>query len=832
MKGASSQALTVLLQQGIAQHQSGNTAAAELAYQQVLDALPKQPDALHLMGVCRHQNGDHEAAVEFIQQSVKRNPKNPDAYSNLGAALNALGKTDEAATCFQKAAKLNPKLLDAHVNLAILSARRGADDQAIRSYRTAHKLNPAEPKYMLRLAELFLKREKFSDAADWFQRYLAIKTDDADAYNNAAYACQQLERWDEATAHYRQAVTLDPTKPEFANNLANILRRTGMVEEAETIFEAVLGMDPSRWEDRSHYAGALFNCGMLDKALDLYESLARERSDDAELHQNFGRALLWAGKYVDAEAPFRKTVQLDPHLHSAWIHLAHCLLHQRKIDDAIEALSAIPEQSNNYLAACLDLCLVYAGSDRLDQACEAARKVVAHPDFKPSMYVKPYTVFREACALEDIAQLPGSIADVDDSSLMTWANGFLELLVGADTNEQIGNLANLHRRWGAGLVKRIAGDVLPAVELGTRQGKIKLGFLSSDLKRHSVSRFVLPLFQNYDPDAFEIFCYSPEDAPDDEVQCKIKDLVTEFRVLGDRGHRAAAEMIRDDAIDVLFELNGFTAKSRLPVMAFKPAPVQVYWLGYPFTTGFEEIDYILLDRDTVPVESGWLVEKPLLMPDSWVCYEPFETTQPWRDPPVARNGYVTFGTLNNPYKFTRAGISNWARVMQAVPGSRYLFVHPEFKSATIAENIKREFGRNGVTEDRLDFVNNRQSEISHFTYYDEIDISLDTTPLTGGTSTHDALWMGVPVVTLVGPALHQRLSNSILRRLDLEDLCTETPDQFVAAAVNLANQTDRLTSLRRDLRARMQASPLCQADDFAQSFQKLMMDLVARHGLR
>ena len=218
--GGSPQALTLLLQQGIAQHQNGNTAAAELAYQQVLEALPQQPDALHLMGVCRHQNGDHEAAVEFIQRSVKRNPKNADAYSNLGAALNALGKAEEAAKCFQKAAKLNPKLLDAHVNLAILSARRGADDQAIRSYRTAHKLNPAEPKYMLRLAELFLKREKGSEAADWFQRYLAIRTDDADAHNNAAFAHEQLERWDEAEAHYRQAVTLDPGKPEFANNLA------------------------------------------------------------------------------------------------------------------------------------------------------------------------------------------------------------------------------------------------------------------------------------------------------------------------------------------------------------------------------------------------------------------------------------------------------------------------------------------------------------------------------------------------------------------------------------------------------------------------------------
>lgn len=331
---------------------------------------------------------------------------------------------------------------------------------------------------------------------------------------------------------------------------------------------------------------------------------------------------------------------------------------------------------------------------------------------------------------------------------------------------------------------------------------------------------------------FDIFCYSPEEDFGDDVQGLIKGLVTEFRVLGNRGHRETAELIRDDAIDILFELNGFTEGSRLPVMAFKPASVQIYWLGYSFTTGLAPMDYILLDGDIAPVQARTLVEKPLLMPHSWICYEPFEINKPWSEPPVLRNGYVTFGSLNAPYKFSRAGIANWAAVLQAVPESRFLFVHPEFKSATIAENIRQEFGREGVAPDRLDFVNNRLVELSHFTYYDEIDISLDTMPLTGGTSTTDALWMGVPVVTLVGPALHQRLSNGVLRTLDLRDLCTGSPDDFVATAVALAKDTDRLTVLRRELRARMQASPLCQAGDFARSFQELMTEIVKRHGLR
>ena len=486
-------ALAHLLQQGIARHQSGNTADAELAYRQVLEALPQQPDALHLLGVCRHQNGDHESAVDLIRRSVKRNPKNPDAYSNLGAALNALGQADEAAKCFHKAAQLNPKLLDAHVNLAILSARRGADEQAIRSYRAAHKLNAAEPKYRLRLAELYLKREKCSDATDWFERYLAIKPNDAAAHSNAAFAYEQLDRWEAAETHYRQAVALDSDKPEFANNLANVLRRAGKAEEAEALFETVLAMETSQWEDLSHYAGALFNCGKLSKALALYETLTLERPDDAELHRAFGRALMWAGKHADAEAPLRRTVKLDPDLHRAWIDLAHCLLHQRKIEDAIEALGAIPPRSECYLDSCLDLCLVYAETDDLNRACEAARIAAAHPDFKTSMYIKPYTVFREACAFEDIELLPGSIAELDDGSVANWANGFLSLLVSAGTAEEIDELATLHRRWGEELVKKIAGIRCPPSRLAgvaARYGLASCHRISSGTRlRGSFSRY-------------------------------------------------------------------------------------------------------------------------------------------------------------------------------------------------------------------------------------------------------------------------------------------------------------------------------------------------------
>lgn len=824
--------LLALLQQGIQQHQAGNTAVAATMYQQVLDQAPDQPDALHLMGVIRYQNGDHEEAIALIRRAIKRNPKNPDAYSNLGAAQIAAGDLNSAAKSLKRAIKIKPDYLDAHANLAALSVRRGADNDAIRSFHTAHKLSPAEPRFMMRLAELYLKHDQFAEAADWFERYLSVSPDDADGHNNAAFAYDNLYQFEEAENHYRRATELDPAKPEIANNWANTLRRLGRVEEAEQVLECALQSDPGQWEDLSHYAGALFNNGNLGKALALFESLVLERPEDGALHRDYGSALVKTGRSIEAEEALRRALQLCPEQDATRIELAHCLLRNKKTDEAARTLVEISAKSPHYLAACLDLCLVYAGSERLEEAVKVARKAAAHRDFKSSMFVKPYSVYRAACAFDDIDALPGSIGDVEDRDLSAWAGLFIELLAYADTAEKVADLVALHGRWSDKVVKSVADDALDESPVVRRSGPVRLGFLSTDLYKHSVARFIVPLLENYDRDQFDIYCYSPDEDADDDVQRRIRGLVREFRVFDKAPYRDIAQMIRDDGIDILFELNGFTPDSRLNVMAYRPAPVQIYWLGYPGTTGMSTMDYILLDKFNVPENPEWVTEKPLLMPGSWVCYEPFEQVVRSAQPPVSRNGVITFGTLNNLYKFTRQGVALWAEVIRQVPGSRFLSVHPEHATPLMAANLTQEFERNGITADRLSFVNNREATLSHFSYYEEIDISLDTVPLTGGTTTADALWCGVPVVTLVGPGMHQRMSYSLLSNVGAGELCAETPEQYVANAVDLAGDIGRLTDYRRNLPQNFRASALGDAPRFAQEFQTLMLDVVNRHGLR
>jgi predicted O-linked N-acetylglucosamine transferase (SPINDLY family) len=193
---------------------------------------------------------------------------------------------------------------------------------------------------------------------------------------------------------------------------------------------------------------------------------------------------------------------------------------------------------------------------------------------------------------------------------------------------------------------------------------------------------------------------------------------------------------------------------------------------------------------------------------------------------------ITFGTLNSPYKFTRAGLALWARVMRQVADSRFLFVHPSYKTALVSENIAREFESHGIARDRLTFINNRETSLSHFSYYEEMDLSLDTVPLTGGTTTADALWCGVPVVTLVGPAMHQRLSYSMLTNAGAGNLCAANPDEFVTKAVSLAGDRPALSQYRHSLRETVHRSALGDARLFTRNLEQILLGLVERHRLR
>ena len=342
----------------------------------------------------------------------------------------------------------------------------------------------------------------------------------------------------------------------------------------------------------------------------------------------------------------------------------------------------------------------------------------------------------------------------------------------------------------------------------------------------------MPLFDHIDP-RFEVFVYSYNQGKEDAAHRHIEKRITAYRWWRDIGLVQAAENIAADQLDMLIELGGSTHMNKLEVMAYRPAPIQASWLGYPHSAGLATIDYFICDPFSRPTKDEYLIEAPLVMPHSWLALgQQFFVDRHaiTDDLPSDRNGYVTYGTANNPHKYGREVLRQWARVVAATPGSKFAFVRPEASGQSFRRNIEAQFALEGVTADRIVW---RPVRGAHMPHYNDIDITLDPFPLTGGTTTTESLWMGVPLVSLVGQAFYERLSYSILSNAGYGDLCAKDLDEYVEIALKLAADAPRRREFRKTIRERLRQSPLGQTEQFARDFYEMIHRAVTeRPGLK
>ena len=819
------------LQTGIQRHQAGDLAAAQDNYGKVLEIQTDHPHALHLLGVVHHQRGDHETAIEMIERAIALNPNFGDAHSNLGAAYFAAGKVKKAEFNFRRATELNPKSAEAHSNLAAALNDLGNSKDAIEEYEAAHRANPGEPRFIKRLGDLYLELDLHKKAAERFELYLAREPDEAEVQSNLGYAYERLLDLDKALEHYLRASELSPETPEILNNAASVLNRLNRPDEAEAYFARALAIAPDGWDDLANLAGTYANRHEFERALPIYRKLVEANPDDPKIHNDYAIAISMSGRTIEAIDWFEKAIELDPEFAEAYNNLGcnRVAIPDRAaaVEDFKKAIAIKPR----YVAAHVNLAQALMQERRYDEAYFYARATVLLENFHPKMFINPNKVMRMVCDFDTIEEFGDLFDNLEQNPVSQFTSAFLEMLVMGDTTEKVERLVGYHRQWGDDLSRTLNSKPLPPLEPRKIGDKIRLGFMSSDLRMHSVAKFVLPMFRAIDKTRFELHCYAPFEEKGDPVQAEFKEIADSFQVMQGWPDHRVAQKIRDDAVDVLFEMNGFTRDSRMKVMTLKPAPIQIEWLGYPFTTGVAEIDYLLLDPSIQPENPEWLVEKALLMPDSWISFGEFEPEPISDKTPLERNGMLTFGTLNNPYKYTPEMISAWAEIILAVPDSRFLVVRPECRSMAFCTNFAKAMAQNGVGAERINFVDNNKLSLSYLSYYDEIDVSLDTFPVTGGTTTCDSLWMGVPVVTLYGPSLHQRVSASILNTVGLSELCTTSREEYVRIAIELAEDRETCEFLRFNLRPKIRSSCLGDTEGWTRDFENLMEEVVRRHGL-
>ncbi len=466
---------------------------------------------------------------------------------------------------------------------------------------------------------------------------------------------------------------------------------------------------------------------------------------------------------------------------------------------------------------------------RLKEAADACRKAIEiNPSLPEAYCYLGSTLAYEGQIAAAIMNFRRALAIKPDFAK---ANSNLLMLMNYSDSYSSEDIYSASRKWESVQAAVPASRRISLENSNDADRQLRVGYVSTDFCRHPVSFFFESLLRAHNKNSFRLFCYSDVSAPDETTKRlqKLADVWVNSRTMADE---MLAELIRLDNIDILVDLNGHTGKkNRLCVFAEKPAPVQVTWLGYPNTTGLTSIDYRLTDAIADPPGDSdrYYAETLVRLPHSFLCYSPPDDAPAVALPPSIEAGIVTFGSFNNLTKIGETVINLWAEILHKVPGSRLLLKHYIFsQSLSMRDRYLKMFHQLGIEETRLLLLPAEATIASHLDMYRHMDIALDPFPYNGTTTTFESLWMGVPVVTLVGDRHAARVGTSILSAVDLGDLIAKDPKKYVEIAIRIADDESWRRELRMTLRKKMAQSCLCNAELFAHDVESAYREMWRR----
>jgi predicted O-linked N-acetylglucosamine transferase (SPINDLY family) len=780
------------LQLALEHHQAGRLTDAETICHQILAVQPRESAVFHLLGIIAIQNGRFPEAVRVLQRSLELDGSNPSINAHFGTALAAQGRLDEAINSYRRSIALNPHLPEPHYYLGNALKTQGNFTEAITEFRRALALRPEYAEAGNNLAVSLAALGRWDDAATAYRDVLRFHPKSAEIRTNLGNSLLQLKQFAAAVEEHRLAIQFQPEYAIAHNNLGIALRACGDLPGAVAACRRAIELRPLYAEASHNLAVALYEQGNFEDSRDAYRRALVIAPDSPQTHTGLGNALAQTGHLEEAVAEHRFALQIRPDYPDAWNNLGNALEDKGQLEDAADAYRRALTIRPDYHEAHYNLGGVLADLGQLDEALATYRRAIR---FAP-----------ESSRVH--------------SALLLWLH--------LHPTVEAGIIAEEHRSWNSKLM-----GSLPTLKPFTNRDfqvsrRLRIGYVSPDFRNHVVGLNLRPLFRCHDHQRFEIFCYSGVLRPD--------DLTREFRRLAHQWRNtvgveddALAEIIRQDGVDILVDLSQHSAGNRLPVFARRPAPLQVSFGGYPEASGLETIQYRLTDRylegrDTAQAGSSMFPEQPEMPPepvsglyflDSFWCYDPGEGCPDANELPARQNGFITFGNLNQPCKVNEPVLALWGQVLTRLMNSRLLLL---CGSSSCRERIRARLQQAGVDPDRVEFCS-PLPRLDYLRQYHRLDIVLDTFPYNGHTTSLDALWMGVPVITLAGQRPLSRAGLSQLSNLGLPELVAHSTEAFVETASNLCADLRHLADLRASLRPRMVSSVLMNAAHFTRQVE-------------
>ena len=733
-------------------------------------------------GLKRLRNGQLAEAREALAEACRLAPRDAQAWSLLGTVHGRLGDAAAAVEACRRSLEIAPGDADTRCNLGIALETLDRDDEAIACYRQVISAVPAH----------------------------------LEARKNLAGLLAAAGRPEEAVAHFETALRRAPGHAGLHNDLANALVDLGRLDEAERHYRTALDSEPGLSQARINLAALRFQSGERESAMDGLDRLLAESPDDPVVHHNLAEMLQRVGLTEQALRHYDEALRLNPGFIEARNHRGTVLHKLARHDEARADFAQALAQRPDYAEAFVNLAQLELEDGRIEAAETAFRRAIAvREGFAEAWNGLGNCLVQSGQAREGIAAYERAQA-IDPAYREAASNRLLALHYDpAFTPER---LYAAHREWGAAAG---AGDIESpgpsAVSSAPR--RLRIGYVSPDFRTHSVAAFIEPILRAHDPDRFEVICYA-EVAVRDETSNRIAGLVAQWVTTCGMDDAELIERIRRDRIDILVDLAGHTAHNRLGVFARRAAPVQMSYLGYPDTTGLVQMDYRLSDEIADPPgREAFHTERLLRLPSGFLCYGPPADAPAVATRPAGASGPVTLASFNNLAKVNESVIAAWVEILNALPDARLLLKSRALGDESVRRRCRERFAAHGVDPRRLRLLGWTGDQRSHLALYAEVDIALDTFPYNGTTTSCEALWMGVPVVTLEGSHHAGRVGRSLLHRLGLDPLCTPDTQTYVERVVELAHSPEKRETLRTHLRPLMRVR-LCDALAFTRTLEQ------------
>jgi predicted O-linked N-acetylglucosamine transferase (SPINDLY family) len=625
--------------------------------------------------------------------------------------------------------------------------------------------------------------------------------------------------YDRALADYENAHRLEPTDVRTLGNLGEWHLARNAFAHALTWLDTALALDPNYYEVRVNRVAALTELRQLEQAHTEAERLVKDYPARPEPYGNLGNVLFAEGKLKESIAQYQKALEIRPDYAEAHFCLVALLGFSGQQELVVDYLQRCIEEKGETSQRLTLLAVAQKECGNLETAIALSRKVIQTYPEDLRGQVNLAGCLSDTGNPKQALEIYRTLSGKDASQMPMASNVLFEMNYLPEFSRE--EVFEHHVAWATRYETPIAVPVQFDDRSRDPQRKLKVGYVSADFCAHPVGFLLRDVLRMHNKEHFEFHCFSAG-VKNDGITTDITAAVNAWSDVVFETPQELASRIREAQVDVLVDLSGHTGNHRLLGFALRPAPVQATWIGYFNTTGMSSMDYFISDPHTSPVDSGQLFSEHMLhLPHTRFCFSLPNYAGNVAPPPMLKNGFVTFGSFNRLPKLSPAVLDAWAQILLAVPTSRLILKAAALADESVCQQFIERFAQRGVDAARLD-LRGASAHQEMFEEYGHMDIALDPFPFNGGMTTLEALWMGVPLITLEGNTVVSRQSYSALANIGLtEELAFPNVDAYVAGAIALANKPQRLTELRSQLRRQMAASPLRQSEQFTRDLEAL-----------